>query len=84
MKEHLADNTWDLRLDNKVYIYLSNLSNAIPFGILYFNNISICNFKFESSYTLSNLEIEFKDENGIEYDFCNLPHELNFVIEKLL
>jgi len=82
--EHNAMNTWDLRLDNKVYIYLKNLSENIPFGILYFNNISICNFKFQKPFSLSNLEIEFRDDAGGIYNFYNLKHELNFIMEKLL
>ena len=82
--QQIADNTWDLRLDSKVYLFLQNLSDNIPFGILYFvkNNLSICNFNFTESIVLDKLEIVFADENGLEYNFYNLPHELNFVIEK--
>jgi hypothetical protein len=80
--EYISDNIWDLRTSNKVYLFLKNLSEEIPFGILYFNDINICNFKFSEPITLNNLEIYFLDENSNQYNFYNLHHELNFIIEK--
>jgi hypothetical protein len=80
---HLSDNIWDLRIDNKVYLYLNNLSNDIPFGILYFNGESVSQFKFQEPFNLNNLEIIFKDSKGMLYNFYNLPHSLTFLIEKI-
>ena len=77
-----ADNIWDIRIENKVYLFLRNLSDSIPFGILYFNNMTCCNFNFTEPIVLDRLEIVFVDENGLDYNFYNLKHELNFVIEK--
>jgi hypothetical protein len=80
---HISENIWDLRIDNKVYLYLNNLSNDIPFGILYFNGESISQFKFQDPFNLNNLEIIFKDSKGLIYNFYNLPHSLTFIIEKI-
>ena len=44
--------------------------------------MSICNFNFEEPIILDKLEIVFVDEYGLDYNFYNLSHELNFVIEK--
>ena len=80
--EFNANNIWDLRLDSKVYLFLKNISNNEPYGILYFNNISICNLTFNEPIKLDFLEISFIDEYGIYYNFYNSYHELNFIIEK--
>jgi hypothetical protein len=80
---HTADNIWDLRIENKLYLYLHNLSDEVPFGVLYFNTQSISHFKFQDLFNLDNLEIIFKDSKGLPYNFYNLPHSLNFLIEKL-
>jgi len=79
----IADKCWDLRIDNKVYLYLNNLSEDIPFGILYFNGTAVSQFKFEKPFNLNNLEIVFKDSYGMPYNFHNLPHSLTFLIEKI-
>ena len=79
----IADKCWDLRIDNKVYLYLNNLSDEIPFGILYFNGSAVSQFKFEKPFNLTKLEIVFKDSYGMPYNFYNLPHSLTFLIEKI-
>jgi hypothetical protein len=79
----IANKCWDLRIDNKVYLYLNNLSEEIPFGILYFNGNAVSQFKFEKPFNLTNLEIIFKDSYGMPYNFHNLPHSLTFLIEKV-
>jgi hypothetical protein len=83
---HKANNIWDLRLKNKIYLYLNNISNNIPFAILYFNqNINsplISNFTFESPINLNTLDIIFKDEYNYIYNFNNLSHNLNFIIKR--
>ena len=81
-KIHIADRIWDLRMIDKVYLFLNNLSDEVPFGILYFNGKSVCQFKFEKPFNIDKLEIEFKDSKGLPIDFYNLPHNLSFMIEK--
>ena len=76
-----AKNLWDLRIPNKVYLYLTNLQRDIPFGILYFHNINTCQISFRNPISLNNLEIKFKDENSNLYDFNGLSHNLSFQLE---
>jgi hypothetical protein len=82
-QSHISDRIWDLRIENKIYLYLNNLSDDVPFGILYFNGKSVSQFKFQDPFDLNNLEIVFKDSNGMLYDFYGLPHSLSFLIEKI-
>jgi hypothetical protein len=79
---HIANKIWDLRIDDKVYLYLNNLSEKVPFGLLYFNGKSVSQFKFQSSFNLDHLDILFKDSRGNQYNFYDLPHNLSFIIEK--
>ena len=79
----VSDNSWDLRIEDKVYLYLNNISEDVPFGILYFNGMSICQFKFESPFMLDKLEIMFKDSKGNNYNFYNLSHTLNILLDTI-
>ena len=79
---YISENSWDLRVNDKVYLYLNNLSDT-PFGVLYFNGQSDIQFKFQEPFDLDYLDITFKDGKGREYDFNNLPHSLSFLIEQL-
>ena len=79
----VSDNSWDLRIEDKVYLYLNNISEDIPFGILYFNGMSICQFKFQSPFMLDKLEIIFKDSKGNNYNFYNLSHTLNILLDTI-
>ena len=80
MKMHVADRAWDLRIDNKVYLFLNNLSETIPFGILYNNRETEAQFNFEEPYNLQKLDICFKDSKGFDYNFYGLSHNLSFLI----
>ena len=80
---HISDRIWDLRIEDKIYLYLNNLSDEVPFGILYFNGQSVSQFKFQDPFDLNNLNIVFKDSRGMPYDFYGLSHSLNFLIEKI-
>ena len=82
-KIHIADKIWDLRMIDKVYLFLNNLSDEVPFGILHFNGKSVCQFKFEKPFDIDKLEIEFKDSKGLPINFYNLSHNLSFMIEKI-
>jgi len=77
-----ADDLWDLRIENKVYLYLTNLSDE-PFGVLYFNNYSQNYFKFQEPIKLEQLDIEFRDSDNELYNFHNLTHSLSFGFETL-
>jgi hypothetical protein len=83
-KEYKSTKVWDLRLDNKVYLYLDNLSDN-PFGVLYFNNLSNTNlqFKFDKPFMLNKLDIKLLDSKGMKYEMNNLPHVLSFVVEHI-
>lgn len=82
-KIHIPDKIWDLRMIDKVYLFLNNLSDEVPFGILHFNGKSVCQFKFEKPFDIDKLEIEFKDSKGLPINFYNLSHNLSFMIEKI-
>ncbi len=78
---HTADKLWDLRINDKVLLYLNNLSHEVPFGVLYLNVQSVSQFKFHQPYNLDKLEIVFKDSRGLDYNFYGLPHNLSFLVE---
>ena len=79
----VSDNSWDLRIEDKVYLYLNNISEDVPFGILYFNGQSICQFKFQNPFMLDKLDIIFKDSKGNNYNFYNLSHSLNILLDTI-
>ena len=85
-EEEIKDNTfdsdrvYDLRIDDKIYLYLNNLSEE-PFGILYSNGMSVCNFQFENPYKLSKLDVVFKNNKGYLYNFYGLSHNMSFILD---
>ena len=79
--EYKAENLWDLRKNTKVYLYLKNLNDTDPFGVLHFHGQSICEFKLNKPIDLNYLDIEFRDIDGEIYNFYNLPHYLSFQLE---
>ena len=44
-----ATNIIDFRNDSKLKLFLNNIDSNNPFGILNFNNSSICEFNFQKS-----------------------------------
>jgi hypothetical protein len=80
--QYISDNIWDLRINNKIYLYIRNLSDD-PFGVLFADSITSCQFKFKEPIQFDMLDIEFKDAKGNLYNFYNLPHTLSFLISKL-
>ena len=79
----IASQTWDLRINDKTFLYLNNISDEIPFGILFYNGQSVSQFKFDLPFNLDKLEINFKDNYGNNINFYNLQHNLSFLIEKI-
>ena len=79
--EYISDNIWDLRIDNKVYLYITNLSDT-PFGVLFANGSSCSEFKFREPIDLDTLDISFRDSKGLPYNFYKLPHTLSFLVSK--
>jgi hypothetical protein len=76
----IADRIWDLRLDDKIYLYLANIFDN-PFAVLYFNGQSNGQIRFQKPFNISELNIVFKDIHGYNYDFNDLPHSLSFMLE---
>ena len=79
-KELISDVIWDLRIDNKVYLFFTNLNDA-PFAVLNPNNtINESEMKFEDDVPLEYLDIVFKDSKGNEINFYKINHYLNLQI----
>ena len=76
----LADKLLDLRLPTKIYMYILNLQNNYPFGILNFNGSSTCELTFNKPLSLNNLHILFLTESQEEYNFNELEYNLSFQI----
>jgi hypothetical protein len=75
-----ASNTWDLRLHDKLFLYLTNINND-PVSIIYLNGHGESQIQFEEPIGLSQLDIELRDINGNLYDFNNLNHSINLQLE---
>jgi hypothetical protein len=82
-KEIIADNIYDLRIDNKVYLFLNNITTT-PFAILNPNNTIIeSETIFENEVVINYLDILFKDSNNNEVNFYNIKHYLNIQVSSL-
>ena len=75
-----SDNIWDLRLNNKVYLYFTNLSDDIPISILNYKGESSGEFNFEDNFNLNKIDILFKDQNKNKINFYNLPHYISLLL----
>jgi hypothetical protein len=72
-----ADTIYDLRINNKVYLYFKNISDE-PISIITPNtNIYDSELLFENPVKLNYLDIAFKDENDNDYNFYNISHYIN-------
>ena len=81
---YFADTIYDLRINNKVYLYFKNISNE-PISIIMPNtNIYDSEILFENPVKLNHLDIAFKDENENDYNFYNISHyiHLNLIIKE--
>ena len=75
-----ASGTWDLRLHDKLFLYITNI-NSEPISIIYLNGHGESHIQFQEPIELSQLDIELRDINGNLYDFNNLDHSLNLQLE---
>ena len=75
-----AEYNFDLRLPNKIFMYILNLEQERPFGILNFNGSSSCHLNFRKPIEIDKLELLFLDENKNLYNFNNLNYNLSFKI----
>jgi hypothetical protein len=78
---YIADRTWDLRVEDKIYLFLDNIEDTMPFAVLYFNNQSPQQFRFEEPIELDKLELTFKDSKGRLFNFYGLNYSLNIQLE---
>jgi len=79
--EYIANKTWDLRVEDKVYLFINNVDENIPFAVLYTGNQAVQQFKFDEPIELDNLEIEFKDSKGRQFNFYGLTYSINVQLE---
>jgi len=79
--EYVADKLWDLRFDDKVYLFLNNIDNTAPFGVLTYNGSPNAEIKFQDPIALDKLDILFKDSKGRECNFNDLDHNLSLTLE---
>ena len=76
-----AEKCWDLRVPDRLSLFINNINDSVPFGVLYFNRITISNVTFKNPIDLNQLDIKFLDSNGNSYNFNDLNHTLSFLVE---
>jgi hypothetical protein len=79
--EYIADKPWDLRIEEKVFLFINNIDDSTPFAVLYNSNQGNYQFKFEEPIKLDKLELIFKDSKGRQYNFYGLNYSLNIQLE---
>ena len=80
-KKIIANKSWDLRLPDKLFLFIKNINESIPIGILYFNEIFSSEILLENPIELKYFDIKLTDEDGFNYDFNDLYHSLSFKLE---
>jgi hypothetical protein len=80
-KSYIATQTWDLRVEDKIYLFIKNLDETTPLGVLYINNQAKSEFKFENPITLNKLELMFRDSKGRPYNFYGLNYNVNIQLQ---
>jgi len=76
----IADTFVDIRLLTKLNLYILNIQNDTPFGILNVNGRSLCEVNFINPVSLENFNIKFTTENNMDYDFNGVAYNLSFQI----
>ena len=79
--KYIAEKPWDLRIEEKVFLFLNNIDYSTPFAVLYINNQGNYQFKFEKPIILDKLDLSFKDSKGRPFNFYNLTYSLNIQLE---
>jgi len=79
-KNITAENFPDIRLLTKLNLYLLNIQNDYPFGILNVNGSSICELNFINPISIDHLNLKFTSENNMDYDFNGVSYNLSFQI----
>ena len=72
---------WDLRIEEKIYLYINNINDSTPFAVLYTNNQGNNPVKFEELIKLDKLELSFRDSNDRPFNFYGLKYNLNIQLE---
>ena len=75
-----ATNLPDIRLLTKLNLYLLNLQNDYPFGILNINGSSICELNFINPISLDHLNLKYTTVDNMDYDFNGISYNLSFQI----
>ena len=70
-----------MRINDKVYLFINNVEESVPFAVLYTGNQAVQQFKFDEPIELDNLEIEFKDSKGRPFNFYGLTYSINVQLE---
>ena len=78
---YTAEKTWDLRIEDKIYLFINNIEEKIPLAVLYLGNQAVQQFRFEEPINLNRLELHFKDSKGRPFNFYNLSYNLNIQLE---
>ncbi len=76
----IADRIYDIRHINKLCLFIRNIYQDKPVGILNFNGSSVINLGF-NNISLSNLLLEFYTEDNQLYNFNNMNYNLSFIID---
>jgi hypothetical protein len=79
--KYVADKTWDLRIEDKIYLFINNINESVPLGVLYLGNQAVQQFRFEEPVNLDRLELHFKDSKGRPFNFYSLTYSLNIQLE---
>jgi len=79
--EYVSVKPWDLRIEEKIFLFINNLDDSTPYAILYTNNQGNHQFKFEEPILLDRLDLSFKDSKGRPFNFYGLPYSLNIQLE---
>jgi len=78
---YVAEKTWDLRIEDKIYLFINNIEEKMPLAVLYVGNQAVQQFRFEEPISINCLELHFKDSKARPYNFYNLSYNLNLQLE---
>ena len=84
-KNYEAQRILDLRIDDRIYLYLSNIDEISSFALININNqcCKVFVIKFDENKSLNFIDLVFKDSNGYEINFYDIKYNLNFEIQCL-